>query len=112
MRRVGEIKSTRSRRYTMENGLWGLTAACCATLGLRRHMKRRGLRWRARFPVPSTPHMQPRVTLSLRWVGPAAAAVLDSERKLVESRVDAAHARDGTLAAIAALKAATGGGLP
>ena len=40
----------------------------------------------------------------------AAAAVLDSELKLVESRVDAAHARYGTLAATAALKAATGGG--
>ena len=42
----------------------------------------------------------------------AAAAVLDSELKLVESRVDAAHARYGTLAAAAALKAASGGGLP
>jgi len=42
----------------------------------------------------------------------AAAAVLDSELKLVESRVDAAHARYGTLAAAAALKVATGGGSP
>lgn len=40
----------------------------------------------------------------------AAANVLDSELKLVESRVDAAHARYGTLAASAALKTATGGG--
>ena len=40
------------------------------------------------------------------------AAVLDSELKLVESRVDAALARYGTLAASAALKAATGGGVP
>jgi outer membrane protein TolC len=40
----------------------------------------------------------------------AAATVLDSELKLVESRVDAAHARYGRLAAVATLKAATGGG--
>lgn len=40
----------------------------------------------------------------------AAAAVLDSELTLFESRVDAAHARYGALAATAALKAATGGG--
>jgi len=42
----------------------------------------------------------------------AAATVLDSELKLVESRVDAAHARYGTLAAVAALKTATAGGPP
>jgi outer membrane protein TolC len=41
-----------------------------------------------------------------------AAAVLDSELTLFESRVDAAHARYGMLVASAALKTATGGGLP